>query len=336
MSLATVLPFPGVEPSEPDPKWQSFVVCSPPMRRVMDVVERVASKDIPVLVTGETGTGKEIIATALHDLSRRAAGPLVRVNCGAFPKELVEAELFGHTRGAFTGAVKARPGFFGAADGGTIVLDEVEALPRETQAKLLRAVQQGELQTVGTEAVRHVDVRLIACSNCDLRAEAEAGRFRRDLYFRLAVLTVDLPPLRSRQEDVVPLVRHFAALYGDRFGSKSVHMTREVLDAMQAYAWPGNVRELENTVAAMVALSGDGVVGEELLPASVKTSSQAHAPSLHDLRGQVRAFERNLVYKALAECGNNRSKTARRLGLSRTTLLGMLRSYSSPRPPGER
>jgi len=328
MSVATVLPFPGVELTDAAQPWPSFVACSPQMRAVIDVVERVAPKDVPVLVTGETGTGKEIVATALHRLSGRAARPLVRVNCAAFSRDLVEAELFGHTRGAFTGAVKARPGFFGAADGGTLVLDEVETLSRETQAKLLRAVQQGELQTVGTEAVRRVDVRVIACSNVELRAEAEAGRFRRDLYYRLAVLTIDLPPLRSRPEDIIPLVRHFASLYGNHFGTRNVHLTHDLLEVMRACRWPGNVRELENAVAAMVALSVDGVIGTNLLPASFKTEGgPARHPSQEGLRAQVRAFERALIQSVLAECGNNRSKTARRLGISRTTLLGMLRGY---------
>jgi two-component system response regulator AtoC len=328
MSVATVLPFPDVDRETSAIGWPSFVACSPQMRHVMDVVARVAPKEVPVLITGETGTGKEIVATALHNLSRRSLAPLVRVNCAAFPRDLVEAELFGHTRGAFTGAVKARPGFFGAADGGTLVLDEVEALPREAQAKLLRAVQQGELQTVGTEAIRVVDVRVIACSNTDLLAEIEEGRFRRDLYYRLAVLSIDLPPLRSRPEDVSPLVRHFASLYGNQFGVGNVHVTHDLLEVMQALPWPGNVRELENVVAAMMALTDDGTIGPRLLPGPYKGLRES-AKVVGDLglRSQVKAFERTLVHKALAECGNNRSMTARRLGISRTTLLGMLRGY---------
>lgn len=295
------------------------------MQRVLSLVDRFAPKHVNVLVSGETGTGKELIATSLHALSGRASGPLVRVNCGAIPRDLLEAELFGHTRGAFSGAVRSRPGFFGAADGGTLVLDEVEALPMEAQATLLRAVHQGEVQTVGSEMARLVDVRVVACTNVDLATESEAGRFRGDLYFRLAVVTITLPPLRTRPEDIEPLVRHFVDVYARRFGLGSVVIQAPVLHALQAMRWRGNVRELENAIATMVALSEDGQLRPDDLASDDRP--QLPPPVGAGFRERVAGFERSLLCDALARSGNNQARAARSLGLSRTTFLGMLRRH---------
>jgi two-component system response regulator AtoC len=326
---ATLLPFPGVSSTERPAENPVLVGTSAPMRRVLELVQKLGPKDITVLVAGETGTGKELVASSLHAASRRAGRPCVRLNCAAIPRELVEAELFGHTRGAFTGATQPRSGFFGAAHTGTLVLDEVEALPLEAQAKLLRAVQQGEVQTVGTDSVRKVDVRVIACTNVDLAAEVRAGRFRKDLYYRLAVATIELPPLRARVDDIAPLARHFAQVYAQRFDVGPIRFGDGLLDGMQALLWPGNVRELENAVASMVALCDEGLLTSSLMPSIGESDIKGvePAPAATDFRSQVRAFERNILIRALEAGSNNRSETARRLGMSRTTLLDLLRRH---------
>src|SRR5712692_4408624 len=203
------------------------------MRRLLETVSRVAPKDITLLIRGETGTGKELIASLVHTQSRRAGRPLVRFNCAAIPGELAEAELFGHARGAFTGAVQARRGFFAQAEGGTLVLDEVGELPSRVQAKLLRALQDGEIQPVGAASVERVDVRVVACTNRDLVEEARAGRFREDLYYRLAVLELVMPPLRDHREDIPALAVEFARRHAKRFGMQDVRLLPELLDALQ-------------------------------------------------------------------------------------------------------
>src|SRR5438105_11592374 len=216
-----------------------------------------------VLVRGETGTGKELVAALIHAESKRAKGPLVRFNCAAIPGELAEAELFGHTRGAFTGATQARRGFFAEADGGTLVLDEVGELPLPVQAKLLRALQDGEIQPVGAGRIEHVDVRVIASTNRDLAADARSGRFREDLYYRLAVLELRVPSLHEHREDIPALAMDFARRYADRFGVEGARLSPALLEALRSADWPGNVRQLENTVARLVALSSGGEIGPQ-------------------------------------------------------------------------
>src|SRR5574338_570774 len=244
---------------------RTFVGDTPAMRRLLDAVGRVAPKDITVLVRGETGTGKELVASLLHAQSRRAAGPLVRFNCAAIPGELAEAELFGHARGAFTGATQARRGFFAEADGGTLVLDEIGELPMGVQATLLRALQEGEIQPVGTGRVEKVDVRVVASTNRDLQEEARAGRFREDLYYRLAVVELVVPPLREHRDDIPALAAEFARRYAERFGMEGVRLSPALVERLRAADWPGNVRQLENAVARMVALSATGELGPEAL-----------------------------------------------------------------------
>jgi DNA-binding NtrC family response regulator len=309
---------------EPRP---TLVGVSTAIRQLRATVEKVGPRDVTVLVTGETGTGKELVSSMLHEASGRAGRPLVSVNCGAIPRDLAESELFGHVRGAFTGALQPRRGFFGAADSGTLVLDEVEALPLEAQAKLLRAVEQGEVQTVGADYARKVDVRVIACTNTELRGEVKAGRFRQDLYYRLAVVSVVVPPLRARPEDIPVLAAHFAELYSKRFRAGPVRFGEGVLEELQSRPWPGNVRELENAIASMVALCDGGVLAPvpELCESDAKAASSA-GDGL-DFRSRVKAFERALLLEALAASGNNRSGAARQLGLSRTTLLGLLERH---------
>jgi two-component system response regulator AtoC len=318
---------------------RSIVAGSPPMRRLLEQVERIGPKDITVLVRGETGTGKEIITSLLHAHSRRASGPLVRFNCAAVPTELAEAELFGHTRGAFTGAHQSRPGFFAQADGGTLVLDEIGELPLNLQAVLLRALQEGEIQPVGAGRVEKVNVRVIACTNRDLQAAASAGRFRQDLYFRLAVVDLVIPPLRDRREDIPALAREFVRIYGERFGRPEFQLSSSDLEELTAADWPGNVRELENAIARMAALgerprfsraSRESVDRPDApAPAAPREAEAPEADGTQGLtlREQVEALERGVITRTLAAVGGNQSEAARRLGLSRGALIDRLRKY---------
>ncbi|MGB8930957.1 MAG: sigma-54 dependent transcriptional regulator [Anaeromyxobacteraceae bacterium] len=316
-----------------------FVGEAPAMRKLLDAVSRVAAKDITVLVRGETGTGKELVASLLHAQSRRAGGPLVRFNCAAIPGELAEAELFGHARGAFTGATQARRGFFAEADGGTLVLDEVGELAPQVQAKLLRVLQEGEIQPVGAGRVERVDVRVVACTNRDLGAEARAGRFREDLYYRLAVVELTVPPLRDHRDDIPVLAAEFARRYGERFGMEDVRLSPELVQLLCRAEWPGNVRQLENAVARMVALSPTGLLGpdafasptaRERVEADLDPDAEPSGPLELEgasLREQLDALERNLIARTLAATGGNQSEAARRLGIGRTAFIDRLKKY---------
>jgi len=310
---------------------KGIVAESAPMRRLLDAASRVAPRDITVLVRGATGTGKELVASLVHAESRRAEGPLVRFNCAAIPGELAEAELFGHARGAFTGAGQARRGFFAEAHGGTLVLDEVGELAPAVQAKLLRALQEGEIQPVGAGRVEKVDVRVIACTNRDLAADARAGRFREDLYYRLAVVELVVPPLAERREEIPALAAEFARRYALRFGIDGVRLAPELVEALRLAEWPGNVRQLENAVARMVALSGGGEIGVGAL--AIDAAPPAAGPGGEASRGQptlreqLDALERGLIAEALAATGGNQSEAARRLGLSRSALIDRLKKY---------
>ena len=310
----------------------SIVGDGPAMRQLLETISRIAPKDITVLIRGETGTGKELIASLLHAQSHRATGPLVRFNCAAIPGELAEAELFGHTRGAFTGAQQARRGFFAQADGSTLVLDEIGELPLPVQAKLLRALQEGEIQPVGAGKVERVDVRVIACTNRDLADEARTGRFRQDLYYRLAVVDLVVPPLREHREDIPALAAEFARRYAERFGIQDVRLLPELLDSLQRLDWPGNVRQLENAVARIVALSTGGDIGlEAFAAASTAPAADADAEAPPEgtlsLREQLDAVERSLIRRTMTAVGGNQSEAARRLGLSRGSLIERLKKY---------
>ena len=311
---------------------------SPAMKRLVDLAARIGPRDITVLVRGETGTGKELIATMLHACSKRASAPLVRFNCAAIPAQLAESELFGHARGAFTGAAEGHRGFFAQADGGTLVLDEVGELPAAVQAKLLRALQEGEIQPVGTGRVERVDVRVVACTNRDLATEAEAGRFRMDLYYRLAVVELLVPPLRNHREDIPELAGEFVRRYGAQFKIEPPSMTAELIELLQRADWPGNVRQLQNTIARMVAMNTDGTLDANDFADAVaqKGASPAAQPATHQqssLREQVEALERALIGRTLTAAGGNRSEAARRLGLSRATLIERLKKWTQDRVP---
>ncbi len=301
----------------------SVVAESASMRRVLAMASKIAKRDLPVLVGGETGTGKEILATLLHAESPRAGRPLLRFNCAAIPVELAEAELFGHAKGAFTGAHVSRKGIFARADGGTVMLDEVAELPLAIQAKLLRVVQFGELSPLGQAEPERVDVRLIACTHRDLKKEVQAGRFREDLYFRLAVVELTLPRLAERPACIAPLARSFAQRAAERFGLPAVTLSESLLASLTERAWPGNVRELENVITRAVAFSDGGVI-ESLEPPSEPVRE---SPSPLGFRARMDAFERSLLAEAMAEAGQNQSEAARRLGISRATLIDKLKRF---------
>lgn len=304
---------------------------SPAFRTLLEMTRRVAARDITVLVQGETGTGKELIASLLHAHSGRKHGPLVRFNCAAIAPNLAESELFGHEKGAFTGATSRHAGYFQQAHGGTLVLDEVGELPLELQPKLLRALQSGEVQPVGAAQTRHVDVRVVACTHRDLAAQCASGQFRQDLMYRLAVVTLRVPPLRERPEDVAVLANGLRRRYSEQFGLDDVPFTDAVVRALERHTWPGNVRELENCIAGWLATSADGSVD----PAQVRLGDGAAvqvptdgAASGGTLRERVRAFERSLLAQALEEAKGNHSLAARTLGITRTTLLDKLKRYA--------
>ncbi len=303
----------------------SMVFASQAMRRLAQLVARVAPRDVTVLVTGESGTGKERVAEALWRASRRAGKAFVRFNCAALTPELAEAELFGHARGAFTGAVRARPGLFGEADGGTILLDEVGELAPGAQAKLLRVLQEGEVRPLGEDRPRKIDVRVVASTHRDLKELVAKGAFREDLYYRLNVVMLRVPPLRERPEDVPVLARHFLDRFAERFGVKKVPPSDALLARLAAHAWPGNVRELEHTLESMVALSPEGELDLALFPGG--EGERAAAGPSASLRQRVEAYERGVVVEALKAARNNRSEAARALGISRVTLHDKLKKY---------
>ena len=250
----------------------------PALEAVARQIDLVAPTDAAVLILGESGTGKELVAREVHRRSRRAAQPLIKVNCAAVPRELYESEFFGHARGAFTGALRDRAGRFELADGGTLFLDEVGEIPLELQAKLLRVLQEGELERVGEERTRQVDVRLIAATNRDLRAEAEAGRFRQDLYYRLSVFPIELPPLRKRVEDIPLLAEHFLALAARKLGRPKPRLTLADAQQLQRYRWPGNVRELQHVIERAVIIADGARLAIEL-PADPAAASPETRPS---------------------------------------------------------
>ncbi len=306
---------------------RSLVFVSAAMSRLAELVTRVAPRDVTVLITGESGTGKERIAEALVRASKRADTPFVRFNCAALTEELAEAELFGHSKGAFTGATRARPGLFREADGGTLFLDEVGELGAAVQAKLLRVLQEGEVRPVGEEKSIKVDVRLLAATHRDLTAEVKAGRFREDLLYRLKVVHLHVPALRERPEDIAVLARHFFARASRSFGVPAIAPTPAHLERLVAWPWPGNVRELENVIEGAIALSADGTVDLAMLPSEVSSAEPAHA----GLKEKVEALERGLIFAAMDAAKGNVSEAARQLRIGRATLHDKLAKY--PRSP---
>jgi DNA-binding NtrC family response regulator len=309
------------------------------MRRLRELVRRAAPSEGRVLVTGENGTGKELVARAIHQGSRHADGPFVKLNCAAVPAELIESELFGHERGAFTGAVAARKGKFELADGGTLFLDEVGDMPAAMQAKVLRVLQEGEFERVGGAATLRVSVRVVAATNRDLPAEVTAGRFREDLYYRLNVVPIHVPPLRERKEDLGELSARFLAEACARNGRRPMTFTREALLALQAHDYPGNVRELRNLVERIAILADGPALGADDVAAALPGSRRPRADrwkpgrGFHDL---VEEAEREIILGALAAQGDNISETARALGLERSHLYKKMKALGIRRGEEER
>ncbi len=301
-----------------------FVGTSPALDNVLKQARAVATTNATVLVTGENGTGKEVLARAIHEESARATGPFVAVSCAALPETLIESELFGHEKGSFTGATQTRAGRFELADGGTLFLDEVGELAPPVQVKLLRVLQERAFERVGGTRTIEVDIRLIAASNRDLEAEVEAGRFRRDLYYRLNVVPLHLPPLRERREDIPVLAAHFAAKAAERHGRTPAELDPSAIAALQEYEWPGNIRELENLVERVVVLSQSGRLGVEHLPEKMSGHAPPGGASAAEdettLEGAVHALKRRLVASAIRSEGGNKAAAAKRLRISRSYL----------------
>jgi len=304
----------------------------PLMQQIRKLVDRVATSDVTVLVHGESGTGKEVVARMIHARSARAGQPFIAVNCGAIPAELLESEMFGHERGSFTGAISSRAGMFQLANGGTIFLDEVSEMSPALQVKLLRVLQEREVRPVGSDRSVKIDVRVIAATNKNLENEIAAGRFREDLFYRLNVVPVPLPPLRERRSDVPLLVEHYLERHKQRHRRKEVRITEEALVHLWEHDWPGNVRELENLVERLVILCEGDTIDVCDLPPQMRTFLSRRAiPNIQlgdngiDLNSIVEEFENALIRKALDRTHGNKQAAARLLGVNRTTLVAKLR-----------
>ncbi|WP_374989785.1 sigma-54-dependent transcriptional regulator [Humidesulfovibrio sp.] len=301
---------------------------SPPMRQLLDMLSTIAPSEATVLITGESGTGKELIAKAIHANSSRRNGPYVAVNCAALTETLLESELFGHEKGAFTGAERRRDGRFQMADKGTIFLDEIGEISMTMQVKLLRAIQEREVQRVGGDHAIKVDVRILAATNRDLMHEVELGRFRQDLYYRLNVVTLSLPPLRDRVEDIPLLATHFLKKFASKNGKQVKGFTPEAMDRLLKYPWPGNVRELENGVERAVVLLAGEYIREQDLPSAIALSGAGASPAGVNIQDMtLDEIERVAILDALEGAGGNKSETARKLGITRKTLHAKLQRY---------
>jgi DNA-binding NtrC family response regulator len=302
------------------------------IQKIGQLIRRVAVTEATILIMGESGTGKELVARAIHGHSLRAERPFIPVNCGAIPSELLESEMFGHERGAFTGAIGQRAGMFQLANGGTIFLDEVGEMSAQLQVKLLRVLQDREVRPVGADRAFKVDVRVIAASNKDLASEVEAGRFREDLFYRLQVIPIVMPPLRERRSDVPLLVQHFLEKHNTKRIGRPVRIAEEAMVHLWEHDWPGNVRELENLLERLVILSEDGLIEVNHLPPNIRSlisEKKIPRPALGetglDLNTAVEEFENRLIEEALRRTKGNKQAAARLLGLKRTTLVAKLR-----------
>jgi nitrogen regulation protein NR(I) len=335
----------NVVPEEPQEgaarRYTEIVGRGKQMQELQQVIAKVADAPSTVLIQGESGTGKELVATALHETSSRRDRPFIKINCAAIPRELVEAELFGFERGAFTGAVQSKPGRFELADGGTLFLDEIGEIPMEMQVKLLRAVQESEFERVGGVKTTRVQVRLVAATSRDLVRETAAGRFREDLYYRLNVVPIHLPPLRERREDIPLLVEHFRQKYNARLRKSVEKIEDEALSCLAAYAWPGNIRELENVLERTILFAEGPRIGAKDLPASLRkqpegapaadaqpsAASGPPGPLKEIVKGQVQAIERDLIVRGLEVTGGNVTRTAKLLKISRKSLQMKMKEF---------
>jgi two-component system, NtrC family, response regulator HupR/HoxA len=305
---------------------KNIIYGSPEMENILHLLRRVTGTETTVLIQGETGTGKELVARFLHGESNRRDQIFIPVNCGAIPKDLVESEFFGYSKGAFTGATQEKKGYFEMANGGTIFLDEIGEAPPELQVKLLRVIQEGEIMPVGYHQPRKVDVRIIASTNRDLKAEVTANRFRQDLYFRINVFSVTIPPLRERKKDILPLAEFFLQQLSLKLNRKAGRFSEHTRDLLLAYTWPGNVRELQNEIERLVLLSeGEKDINPELLSDHIRQRHRSSVVSDGDMKSAVRILEEDMIRETLARLGQNKSRTARVLGISRQSLLEKLR-----------
>jgi formate hydrogenlyase transcriptional activator len=316
----------------PARRFERIVGNSPALRTVLEQVERVAAADSTVLIQGETGTGKELIAHAIHNASPRSGQPFIKLNCAAIPFDLLESELFGHERGAFTGAIAQKIGRFELADKGTLFLDELGDIPLALQPKLLRVLQEQEFERLGSGRTHRVDVRLVAATHRDLERMVKRNQFRSDLYYRLNVFPVTLPPLRDRREDIAPLVEHYVEIFSCRIGRNIDRVPDEFMNAMKSYSWPGNIRELQNVIERAVILADNGLLNNPLRPA--RSASVVPFPP----RTTLRDSERTLILDALETTGwvvGGPYGAAERLGMKRTTLIARMKKHGILRPADE-
>ncbi len=313
----------------------NILTADPQMLSILEIVKKVADYSSTVLIAGESGTGKELVARAIHYSGKRASRPFVAVNCGAIPSQLLESELFGHVRGAFTDASRDKTGLFKEADSGTLFLDEVGELPMELQVKLLRVLQENEIRRVGDTKSVKVDTRVVAATVRDLKSEIESGRFREDLFYRLNVIELKLPPLRERPSDIEALSMHFIKKYSGEFGKPVKELAPEALDAFKGYAWPGNIRELENVIERAMILEESAVIKLSSLPMGTASGAGAGAvpepcPDTDEglsLKLASAALEKAFISKALARTNNNRTKAAKLLQISHRALLYKIKNY---------
>jgi two-component system response regulator AtoC len=312
-----------------------IITKDPVFLEIIELVKKVAGYTTTVLVSGESGTGKELVARGIHDCGPRKDAPFVAVNCGAIPPALLESELFGHVKGAFTDAHRNKTGLFQEAHGGTIFLDEVGELPMELQVKLLRVLQESEIRRLGDTKSIKIDARVVSATVKDLRREAKAGRFRDDLFYRLNVIEMKLPPLRERQGDIMELAAHFSAKYAKKFGKQAKRFSKEATEAMMAYSWPGNVRELENAVERAMILEDAGVIRAQSIPISIAAYAPMPTgpePSLLpsgeiSIKKAEETLEKELIKKALEMTNNNKTKAALLLEISHRALLYKIKSF---------
>jgi DNA-binding NtrC family response regulator len=318
--------------------FHGIIGSDPSVKQLSELIERVAPSSAAVAILGESGTGKELVARAIHECSLRADKPFIPVNCAAISKELIESELFGHEKGSFTGAALARKGSFEEADGGTLFLDEIGELPLDLQAKLLRALESGEIKRVGASRPTHVDVRVVTATNRDLPAAAREGRFREDLYYRLCVVPLHLSPLRNRRGDILALAEHFLRMYSPR--GQTVRLTSAAVERLQRHTWPGNIRELRNVVhRALLLRKGSAIDATDItFDQEVNRETGIAVPELlpgMTLEQMLLKLERHIVESALRRCNNNRERVARELGVARSTLFKRLKEWGLTRQEEE-
>ena len=306
---------------------ENIIGRSAPMQEVFDTIRQVAVSRATVLIQGESGTGKELVAKAIHQLSARSKGPFVAVHCAALSENLLESELFGHEKGAFTGAMERRIGRFEKADGGSLFLDEISEIDPSVQVKILRALEERQIERVGGDTPVDVDTRLIAATNRDLKDMVEKGDFREDLFYRLYVVVITLPPLRGRQDDILLLLNHYLAVFNEENGKQIEGFTPAAYEILSAYDWPGNIRELRNLMERMVVLSRGKVLDARDIPASVREKADGGGEVRIDTELTVDEMEQRMIIQALEKNGGNRTKAAEKLGISRRTLHRKLNQY---------